>query len=206
MEVKVYNIGKSDSSLMTLPEIMYSASVRPDLVARVVRWQLAKRRSGNHQVKRIADVSGTTKKPFRQKGTGNARQGSLRSPQMRGGATMHGPVSRSHEYKLQKKVRKAALRSVVVDKINRGKVVIVGNFNDHAGKTRELVEFLGKLSASSVLFIGNNACDNVTVKAVNNIPNCDVLPVKGLNVYDIVHRDYLFICRDEISSIEDRLL
>lgn len=129
------NVGEIDLS----PEI-FSAPLRQDILARMVHWQLAKRRSGNHATKGISQISGTTKKPWKQKGTGRARAGSLRAPQMRGGATIFGPLTRDHGYDFQKKVRRMALKIALSSKFASGELLIVENLDANTQKTKELTK------------------------------------------------------------------
>ena len=125
MQIEITTLDQGSAGSAELPDDIFGAKPRPDIMARVVHWQMAKRRSGNHKVKGMAEVSGTTKKPYRQKGTGNARQGSLRSPQFRTGGVVHGPVVRSHEYSLNKKVRRLGLISALSQKAADGKLVVL---------------------------------------------------------------------------------
>ena len=146
-------------------------------MARVVHWQLAKRRSGNHKVKGMGEVQGTTKKPYRQKGTGNARQGSLRAPQFRTGGVVHGPVVRSHEYSLPKKVRRLGLISALSQKQAEGKLVVLDAAAAGAGKTGELAKQLKALGWRSALIV-DGAVDAGFLRASRNILGLDVLPTR----------------------------
>ena len=156
MKIKITDIDNKAQGEIDLADDVFQdifgRPIRKDILARAVNWQLAKRRSGNHKTKEIGDVSGTTKKPYAQKGTGRARQGSLRSPQFRGGATIFGPVVRSHAHDLPKKVRTLALKTALSSKQKEGKL-IVWNEASAAGKTKDLSAKLKKLGLASVLFI-----------------------------------------------------
>src|SRR6476646_10141258 len=125
MKAKVINLDNSEAGEIELADEVFGVKVRRDILSRVVQWQLAKRRAGTHKTKGVSDISGTTKKPYRQKGTGRARQGSLRSPQFRGGAVIFGPVVRSHAHDLPKKVRKLALKTALSSKVADGKLVVL---------------------------------------------------------------------------------
>jgi large subunit ribosomal protein L4 len=171
----------------------------------MVNWQLAKRRAGTHKTKGISDVSGTTRKPHRQKGTGRARQGSLRSPQFRGGAVIFGPVVRSHAHDLTKKVRRLALKTVLSSKQADGKLVILDAARTQAAKTKALAGKLDKLGWRSVLVIDGPELDDNFCRAAANIPGVDVLPQQGANVYDILRRDILVLTRDAVQHLEARL-
>jgi large subunit ribosomal protein L4 len=179
--------------------------VRRDILARVVNWQLAKRRAGTHKVKGVSEISGTTKKPYKQKGTGRARQGSLRSPQFRGGAVIFGPVVRSHEFDLQKKVRRLGLKTALSAKQAEGKLVVIDTAAVAEAKTKGLQSRLDVLGWGSVLVIDGDAVDQNFARAARNLPKIDVLPEQGANVYDILRRDTLVLTRDAVAKLEARL-
>jgi large subunit ribosomal protein L4 len=172
-------------------------------MARVVHWQLAKRRAGTHSTKGMNDVSGTTKKPYRQKGTGNARQGSLRAPQFRGGGVVHGPVPHSHAYNLNKKVRRLGLISALSQKQADGKLVVLQAANGTT-KTGELARKLKALGWRSVLIV-DGTVDTGFLRASRNIPGIDVLPTIGANVYDILNHDLLAITTAGVEALKQRL-
>jgi large subunit ribosomal protein L4 len=188
-----------------LNESVFGVEPRTDIVARVVNWQLAKRRSGTHLVKTLKDVQGTTKKPYAQKGTGRARQGSLRSPQFRGGGVVHGPVLRSHGFDLNKKVRKLGLKAALSAKLKDGKLVVLEDAKLEGPKTQALAQAVAKLGWRSALVIDGPAVDANFARAAANIPNLDVLPQQGANVYDIVRRDVLVLTREAVKHLEARL-
>ena len=179
--------------------------IRADILARCVNWQLAKRRAGTHKTKGISDIHGTTKKPWKQKGTGRARQGSLRSPQFRGGAVIFGPVVRSHEFAIQKKVRRLALKTALSAKQAEGKLVVVDTVQMKDVKTKGLAARFEKLGWGSVLIIDGPILDEGFARAARNLPQVDVLPQQGANVYDILRRDTLVLTRDAIQHLEARL-
>lgn len=190
---------------ITLPASIFGCEAREDLIARVINWQLAKRRSGTHSTKRIQDVQGTTKKPFKQKGTGNARQGSLRSPQMRGGATMHGALPRDHGYALQKKVRALGLKSALSAKASDKKIVVLEDFVIKTSKTKDLAVKLDNLGLTSALFIDGDDVNTDFLRALSNVVNIDALPTQGANVYDIMRHDVLVLSKAAIEKLEARL-
>ena len=208
MKLKVTDISNKAVGEVEIDDAVFAdifgRSVRKDILARAVNWQLAKRRSGNHKTKEIGDISGTTKKPYSQKGTGNARQGSLRSPQFRGGATIFGPVVRSHAHDLPKKVRKLALKNALSAKHKDGKLVVWGETNAN-GKTKELAAQFKKLGWGSVLVIDGPEVNEQFAKAARNIPNVDVLPQQGANVYDILRRDTLVLTKGAMEHLVERL-
>jgi large subunit ribosomal protein L4 len=178
--------------------------VRRDILARVVDWQLAKRRAGTHKTKGISEVSGTTRKPYKQKGTGRARQGSLRSPQFRGGAVIFGPVVRSHEFSLQKKVRRLGLKTALSAKQAEGKLIVIDSAQIDEAKTKALRARFEALGWESVLII-DGAVNDGFARAARNLPKVDVLPTQGANVYDILRRDTLVLTRDAVQQLEARL-
>ena len=208
MKLKVTDISNKAVGEVEIDDAVFAdifgRKVRKDILARAVNWQLAKRRSGNHKTKEIGDISGTTKKPYSQKGTGNARQGSLRSPQFRGGATIFGPVVRSHAHDLPKKVRKLALKNALSAKHNDGKLVVWGETKAN-GKTKELAAQFKKLGWGSVLVIDGPEVNEQFAKAARNIPNVDVLPQQGANVYDILRRDTLVLTKGAMEHLVERL-
>lgn len=205
MKVDVIDLDAKNVGSIDLADEVFGAEVRGDLLHRCVEWQRAKRRAGTHKVKVISEIRGTTAKPYRQKGTGRARQGSLRSPQFRGGATMFGPVVRSHAIKLPKKVRKAAMRSALSAKQAAGALVILDQAKSEEAKTKALAQKLGKLGWGSVLIIDGAELDAGFSRAARNIPGVDVLPSAGANVYDILNRETLVLTRDAVSALEARL-
>src|SRR5215472_17672990 len=204
MKVSVKNLDNKDVGEIDLAEAVFAAPVRRDILARVVNWQLAKRRAGTHSTKGISDIQGTTKKPWRQKGTGRARQGSLRSPQFRGGAVIFGPVVRSHEFDLQKKVRRLGLKTALSAKQAEGKLVVIDSATVAEAKTKALRTQFATLGWESVLII-DGAVDAGFAKAARNLPKVDVLPSVGANVYNILRRDTLVLTRAAVEQLEARL-
>ncbi len=201
-EIKTLDGGSAGST--DLPDDLFGMAPRADIIARVVQWQLAKRRAGTHRTKGMGEVSGTTKKPYRQKGTGNARQGSLRSPQFRTGGVVHGPVVRSHAYDLPKKVRRLGLISALSQKQADGKLVVVEDVAGGSGKTKELAAKLKALGWTSALVV-DGAVDDNFARASRNIVGLDVLPTIGANVYDIVRHDMLVLTTAGVDGLKQRL-
>ncbi len=205
MQIKVYDVLQENTSTQDLNEAVFGGEVRSDIMARVVRWQLAKRQAGTHSTKGRSDVRGTTKKPFKQKGTGNARQGSLRGPHFRSGAVAMGPKPRSHAHALTKKVRKLGLRSALIDKLNDGSLVAASTFELSSFKTKDLKNWLETQGWKKVLFIDGETVNETLKKAASNIPNVDVLPHLGANVYDILRKDIVVLSKDALKILEARL-
>ena len=205
MKCDVITIDNKKAGSIDLADGVFGVAVRSDILARMVNWQRAKRRSGNHSTKVVSEISGTTRKPHKQKGTGRARQGSLRSPQHRGGAIIFGPRVRDHAHKLQKKVRKHALRCALSSKQAEGKLIILDQAKMDAAKTRELATRFLALGWRSVLIIDGAELDANFSRAAANLPNVDVLPQQGANVFDILRRDQLVLTKDAVKLLEGRL-
>lgn len=205
MKCDVINLENQKVGDIDLDEAVFGVPVRADILGRMVEWQLAKRRAGTHKAKGRAEVSGTGKKPFRQKGTGHARQGSLRGPHMRGGGVAFGPIPRDHEHKLNKKVRKLALRCALSAKQAEGHLVVVEEAKVAAAKTRDLAKRFVSLGWSSALVIDGAKLDDNFARAARNIIGIDVLPCQGANVHDILRRETLVLTRGAVDSLVERL-
>jgi large subunit ribosomal protein L4 len=203
MQVTITTLDNGEAGTAELPDEIFAQPPRRDIMARVVHWQLAKRRAGTHSTKGMNDVRGTTKKPYRQKGTGNARQGSLRAPQFRGGGIVHGPVPRSHAYSLPKKVRRLGLISALSQKQADGKLIVLDAAAGVA-KTGELARKLKTLGWHSALIV-DRAVDQGFLRAARNIPGLDILPTIGANVYDILNHDVLAITTAGVEGLRERL-
>jgi large subunit ribosomal protein L4 len=205
MKLTVRNLDNEAIGDIELADEVFGLPVRRDILARVVNWQLAKRRAGTHKTKGISEISGTTRKPYKQKGTGRARQGSLRSPQFRGGARIFGPVVRSHAFSLPKKVRKLGLKTALSAKQSEGKLVVIDAARVSEPKTKALRTRLETLGWDSVLIIDGSTVDDGFMRAARNLPRVDVLPQQGANVYDILRRDTLVLTREAVEHLEARL-
>jgi large subunit ribosomal protein L4 len=205
MRLTVRNLDNEEVGDIELADEVFGLPVRRDILARVVNWQLAKRRAGTHKTKGVSEISGTTRKPYRQKGTGRARQGSLRSPQFRGGARIFGPVVRSHAFSLQKKVRRLGLKTALSAKHSEGKLVVIDAARFAEAKTKLLRQRLAALGWGSVLIIDGPTLDEGFTRAARNLPLVDVLPQQGANVYDILRRDLLVLTRAAVEHLEARL-
>ena len=205
MKCDIVNLDNQDVGSIELADSVFGAEVRADILSRVVNWQLANRRAGTHKTKTIAEVSGTTKKPYKQKGTGNARQGSLRATQFRGGGISFGPVVRSHAQDLPKKIRRLGMRCALSIKAQNGKLIVVDELKLPEVKTKELLAKMNKLGVESALFVGGAELDNNFNLAARNIVGVDVLPQQGANVYDILRRDTLVLTKEAAENLEARL-
>ena len=205
MKSKVISLDNKAAGDIELADEIFGADVRKDLLARMVNYQLAKRRAGTHKTKGMNEVRGTTAKPWRQKGSGRARAGSVRAPHWRGGGTVFGPVVRSHAHKLPKRVRRLAMKSALSSKQAEGKLVILKDTSLQDAKTKSLLGMFEKLGWSNALIVGGNEIDDNFERAARNIPNVDVLPSAGANVYDILRRDVLVLTTDAVEALEARL-
>lgn len=178
--------------------------IRGDILQRMVTWQLAKRRAGTHKIQVRNEVSRTGKKMYKQKGTGGARHGSRRAAQFVGGAKAHGPVVRSHAFDLPKKFRALALRHALSSKAKSGSLVVVDSVSINDPKTGALRAQLGKIGLTNALVIAGSEVDANFKLAARNIPNVDVLPNAGLNVYDVLRRQTLVLTKDAVDAINAR--
>lgn len=202
MKYDVINLENKKVESIDLLDAIFGVEVRPDILSRVVNWQLAKRRAGTHSVKNLSTISGTTKKPFRQKGRGAARQGTLRAPEFRHGAVAFGPVVRSHEYDLNKKIRKLGLKCALSAKAKDGKLFILDAAKAATPKTKDLKNAFDKLGWTSALILGGAKLDDNFALASGNIVGIDVLADAGANVYDILRRDTLVLTKETVSYLE----
>ena len=205
MKCDIVNLDNQNVGSIELSDSVFGVDVRSDILSRVVNWQLANRRAGTHKTKTIAEVSGTTKKPNKQKGTGRARQGSLRATQFRGGGISFGPVVRSHAQDLPKKIRRLGMRCALSSKAQNGKLVVVDALKLPEVKTKELVSKMEKMGLKSALFVGGAELDTNFKLAARNIVGIDVLPQQGANVYDILRRDTLVLTKEAAENLEARL-
>ncbi len=205
MKSKVITLENKAAGEIELADEVFGAPMRKDILARMVNYQLAKRRVGSANTKERSDIRGTTAKPFRQKGTGRARQGSKKAPQLRGGGVVFGPHPRNFGHKLPKKVRRIAMRTALSAKQADGKLVILKDASLKNPKTKELTEKMAKLGWDNVLIVAGPEVDANFARAAANIPNMDVLPTQGANVYDILRRDHLVLTTDAVEALEARL-
>lgn len=205
MKCEVKNLENKKVGDIDLAMEVFGLPQRRDIIARVVNWQLAKRRSGTHKTRGVSEISGTTKKPWRQKGTGRARAGSLRSPQFRKGAVIFGPVVRDHGYSLPKKVRALGLKTALSTKQQEGKLIILDTLEMKKAKTKDVATKLSGLGLRNALIIDGAELAQEFALAARNIPNVDVLPQQGINVYDIMRRDVLVLTKAALETLEQRL-
>ncbi|MBO6542567.1 MAG: 50S ribosomal protein L4 [Alphaproteobacteria bacterium] len=204
MKADVTTLEAKTAGSVELPDDVFALEPRADLIQRMVTYQLAKRQAGTHKTKGRSEVSGTTKKFVRQKGSGGARHGNRKVPQFRGGGKAFGPVVRSHAIDLPKKVRTLALKHALSAKVKAEKLIVLDEAKLQEAKTAGLRSSLAKLGWTSALIIDGAELDNNFALASRNIPSVDVLPVQGINVYDILRRDTLVLTKAALEGLEAR--
>lgn len=204
MDIKVTTLDGKASGKVSLSEEIFGLEPRADLIQRMVRYQLAKRRAGTHDVKNRSEISKTGKKMYNQKGTGSARHSTSKAPQFRGGGRAFGPTPRDHSFDLPKKVRALALRHALSAKQAVEGIIVVDDLSTKASKTKALKGQLEKLGLANALFIGGAELDKNFSLAARNIPHMDVLPVQGINVYDILRREKLVLSKSAVEALEAR--
>ncbi len=204
MELKITTFDGAEAGSVNLSDAIFGLEPRTDILQRCVKWQLAKRRAGTHAVQNRADVQRTGKKMYAQKGTGGARHGSMRANLFRGGSRSFGPVVRSHEHGLPKKVRALALKHALSAKAKDGGIVVVDKATVDGGKTKALKASFTKLGLDNALIVDGSQVDAGLKLAVRNLPNIDVLPIQGINVYDILRRTKLVLTKAAVDALEAR--
>ncbi len=205
MQVNVINFDGKAVGKIDLQDSIFGLDARADILHRVVTWQRAKARAGTHAVKTVSDVAGSGKKAFKQKKTGNARQGERYNVHMRGGGVVHGPVVRDHSIDLPKKIRSLGLKMALSSKLKEDSLIVIDSEKLSAAKTGAFAKQLKKLNIASALFVGGDTLDENFKKSASNIVNIDVLPTVGLNVLDILKHEKLVLTADAVKAIEARL-
>jgi large subunit ribosomal protein L4 len=204
MKIDVTSLDGSQAGTIELNDEIFGLEPRQDILARMVRYQLAKRQAGTHKTKGRAEIARTGKKLYKQKGTGNARHGSARAPQFRGGGRAFGPVARSHAHDLPKKVRALALKHALSAKAKEGEIVVFSEAAVAEPKTKLLKENFSRLGLTNALIVDGADVQLNFFLAACNIPQIDVLPVQGINVYDILRRQKLVLTKAAIDALEAR--
>jgi large subunit ribosomal protein L4 len=204
MKIDVIALDGNKSGSVDLSDEIFGLEPRTDILQRMVRWQLAKRQAGTHKSKTRGEVHGTTAKMYKQKGTGRARHGAKTAPQFRGGGKAFGPVVRSHAHDLPKKVRALALKHALSAKVKSDSLIVLEAATAESAKTKALLDQFTKLGLASALVVGGGEVEENFRLAARNIPNVDVLPVQGINVYDILRRDKLVLTKAAIEALEER--
>jgi len=204
MDLKITTLAGDDAGKVKLSEEIFGLDPREDILARVVRWQLAKKQQGTHKAKGRAEINRTGAKMYKQKGTGRARHHSARAPQFRGGGKAHGPVVRSHEHELPKKVRALGLKHALSAKAKASSIIVIDELKLTEAKTKVLAANFTKLGVTNALLISGAEVDANFKLAAANIPNIDVLPIQGINVYDILRRGTLVLSKAAVEALEER--
>jgi large subunit ribosomal protein L4 len=204
MKFDMTSMDGATAGSVELDDAIFGLEPRADLIARMVRWQLAKRQAGDHKTLGRGEINRTGKKMYKQKGTGGARHGSARVPQFRGGGRAMGPVARSHEHDLPKKVRALALRHALSAKVRAGGLVVWEKAELAEGKTKVLRDSFAKAAIANALIIDGAEVHEKFAVAARNLPQIDVLPVQGINVYDIMRREKLVLTKGAIEALEAR--
>ncbi len=204
MDIKITTLAGKSAGEVSLSDEIFGLEPRDDILQRVVRWQLAKKQQGTHKAKGRAEIARTGAKMYKQKGTGRARHHSARAPQFRGGGKAHGPVVRSHEHDLPKKVRALGLKHALSAKARASSIIVVDDLAIKDAKTKAVVESFAKLGLTNALLIGGAEIDQGFSRAARNIPNIDVLPIQGINVYDILRRGTLVLSKAAVEALEER--
>ena len=205
MQVDILNLDGKSVGKVELSDGIFGIDPRADILHRVVTWQRANARAGTHAVKTVSDVAGSGRKAFKQKKTGNARQGERYNVHMRGGGVVHGPVVRDHSIDLPKKIRSLGLKMALSSKVKDGSLIIIDSEKMKEAKTSTLAKQLKKMKIDSALFVGAETIDTNFKKSAANIINVDVLPTIGLNVLDILKHDKLVLTADAVKAVEARL-
>ncbi|PYE86777.1 50S ribosomal protein L4 [Phyllobacterium leguminum] len=204
MDLTITTLEGEDAGKVKLSDEIFGLDPRDDILQRVIRWQLARRQQGTHKAKGRSEIARTGAKMYKQKGTGRARHHSARAPQFRGGGKAHGPVVRSHEHELPKKVRALGLRHALSAKLKSSDLIVIDDLASKEAKTKQLTAQFAKLGLSNALLIGGAEIDANFRLAASNIPNIDVLPVQGINVYDILRRGKLVLSKAAVEALEER--
>ena len=205
MKQDILNLSNKNVGTIELNDSIFGLEVRADILHRVVNWQLAKLQTGNHQTKGRSDVALTPAKPFKQKGSGNARQGSRKGTQFRKGGIVFGPVVRDHSHDLTKKFRKLGLKTALSAKAKEGNLVILDEAKLSAPKTSDLLAKLKACGLTNCLIVDGKSVDTNFALASRNIEGVDILPSIGANVYDILKKDKLVLTKEAVSCLEERL-
>ncbi|MEK1890323.1 MAG: 50S ribosomal protein L4 [Phyllobacterium sp.] len=204
MDLSITTLEGKDGGKVNLSEEIFGLEPRDDILQRMVRYQLARKQQGTHKAKGRSEIARTGAKMYKQKGTGRARHHSARAPQFRGGGKAHGPVVHSHDHDLPKKVRALALRHALSAKVKASDLIIVDDLAAAEAKTKVLVSQFAKLGLENALLIGGAEIDANFRRAASNIPNIDVLPIQGINVYDILRRGKLVLSKAAVEALEER--
>ena len=204
MDISVINFDGASAGKVEVSDAVFGLEPRADILQRMVRYQLAKRQAGTHKTKQRAEIARTGAKFGKQKGGGRARHGSRRVGSFVGGGKAHGPVVRSHAHDLPKKIRALALRHALSAKLKSESLIVIDTFDGVDAKTKAVAALLGARGLTNALFIDGASVNDNFARAARNLPNIDVLPVQGINVYDILRRTTLVLSKDAVAALEAR--
>lgn len=204
MELAVKTLDGADAGSVTVSDEIFGLEPRADILHRCVTWQLSRRQAGTHRTKGRSEINRTSKKMYKQKGTGNARHGAASAPQFRGGGRAFGPVVRSHAIDLPKKVRALALKHALSSKVKAEQILVLDKVSLDDPKTKALKDRFEKLGIASVLVVDGSEVETNVALAARNLPYVDVLPIQGINVYDILRRDTLVLTKAALDALEAR--
>ncbi|WP_130469938.1 50S ribosomal protein L4 [Candidatus Magnetaquicoccus inordinatus] len=205
IEIPVVDAGNQELRRVEVEEAIFAREIRTDIVARMVNYQLAGRRGGNASTKRRSEVSGGGKKPYRQKGTGNARQGTARAPQFRTGGIVFGPQPHSYAQKLPKKVRRMALQIALTAKLQAGELVIVEDFGLTEIKTKAAKAVMQNLGIGRSGLVVLSESNQIVELSIRNLPGIDVMRVEGVNVYDLLAHEKVIMTAEALNRLQERL-
>ena len=201
LKIKVYDLDNKEVEDLSVPSSIFDVELKADIVAKVVNWQLSNKRQGSHKVKERNEISGSTAKIYRQKGTGRARHGSKKVVQFKGGGVVHGPRVRTHNKKIPAKVKKQAIRILLSSKLKDGNLKIINKLEAKNIKTKSMIQKFNKLGLSSATFIDEDSINKNFLLSIRNIKNIDFLSIKGLNAVQILKRDTLVVSLAAIKKV-----
>ena len=202
LKIKVYNLDNKEVDDINLPKNIFGQEVKKEIVAKLVNWQLAKKRQGNHKVKERSEISGSNAKIYKQKGTGRARHGSKKVVQFKGGGVVHGPRKRSHEFKIPSKVKKLAMKMILSAKLEEGNLKVIDKLEVNSLKTKDVLKKIEKLGFFSATFIDGSELNKKFHLATRNLKNIDVLICNGINAVQLLKRDLLVISKSALEKLE----
>lgn len=201
LKIKVYDLNNKEVEDLSVPTSIFGVELKTDIVAKVVNWQLSNKRQGSHKVKERNEISGSTAKIYRQKGTGRARHGSKKVVQFKGGGVVHGPRVRTHNKKIPAKVKKHAIRILLSSKLKDGNLKVINKLESKNIKTKSMIEKFNKLGLSSATFVDEDSINKNFLLSIRNIKNVDFLSIKGLNAVQILKRDTLVVSLSAIKKV-----
>ena len=201
LTIKVYDLDNKEVEDLSVPVSIFKAELKKDIVAKVVNWQLSKKRQGSHKVKERNEISGSTAKIYRQKGTGKARHGSKKVVQFKGGGVVHGPRVRTHDKKIPAKVKKQAIRILLSSKLKDGRLKVIDKLESKDIKTKNIKQKFNKLGISSATFVDEDSVNKNFLLSIRNIKNIDFLSFKGLNAVQILKRDNLVVSLSAMKKV-----